>query len=160
MHINNNRWQLPIPGSWLYLITTSTCPTRTKIGMTRHNPMARFAKLRCGDPFLCLHVAFYIPGNCPLHAIDFEKKLHALYAPLRIEFHNGGLSEWFQRDFQYLEMECEQFIENQFDDQSWLVSRFTNEAFYEGDYILKAFEDDLISYFGPPPILDEDGIPW
>lgn len=122
--------------------------------------MDRFAKLRCGDPFLCLHVAFYMPGSCPLQAGHFEKKFHALYEPFRIEFHNGGRSEWFEIDFRSAEIECGQFIENQFDDQSWLVSRFTDDAYFAGAYILKAYEADLISFFGPPPVLDEDGIPW
>jgi len=122
--------------------------------------MDRFAKLRCGDPFLCLQAAFYLPASCPLQASHFEKKLHALYAPSRIEFHNGGRSEWFLMDFKSAEMECQQFIENQVDDQSWLVHRFTSAAYCEGVYILKAYEEDLISFFGAPPVLDENGIPW
>jgi hypothetical protein len=128
--------------------------------MTRNNPMDRFAQLRCGDPFLCLHTAFYIPRNCPLQAGYFEKRLHALYAAIRIEFHNGGFSEWFARDCQYFESECEQFIENQFEDQSWLVSGFSCDAYNSEKLIVKVYESDLIRLFGRPSVIDEDGIPW
>lgn len=128
--------------------------------MTINDPMRRFATLRCGDPYLCFHVAFYIPGTCPFQAFYFEKKLHALYERSRIEFHNGGRSEWFDIHFKEAEIQCEQFIENQFDQQDWFISRFSDYAYHTGTNILKAYEDDLISYFGPLPVLDEDGIPW
>lgn len=122
--------------------------------------MRRFATLRCGDPFLCLHTAFYLPRSCPLHAFDLEKRLHTAYSPCRIEFHNGGLSEWFWINCKYAESQCQEFIENQFADQPQHVYSCTNDAYYEGVHILKAYESDLTLLFGPPPALDENGMPW
>ena len=141
-------------------MTTSTDLGRTKIGMTKNDPMKRFATLRCGDPFLCLQVAFYLPLRCPLQAVDLEKMLHTFYSRCRIAFHNGGFSEWFGINSSYAESQCQEFIENQFVDQGLHVYSFDSYAYCEGSRILKAYESDLISFFGSPPVIDENGIPW
>lgn len=152
--------QPPTPGSWVYLMTSSTGHGRTKIGMTKRNPILRFATLRCGDPFLCLHAAFYLPSSCSLQAFELERRLHTFYSHCRIEFLDGGLSEWFQVNCDYAERQCQDFIENQFVDEPRHIRSFTSDAYFEGVHILKAYESDLTSFFGPPPVVDENGIPF
>ncbi|KAB8046239.1 hypothetical protein GCN78_25775 [Janthinobacterium rivuli] len=160
MQIENMPMPVLPPGSWLYLMGTSADYKRTKIGMTTNNPMLRFATLRCGDPHLFMHAAFYFPQSCSLQAFELEKRVHIAYSPIRIEFHNGGLSEWFGMNCNYAEAQCQEFIENQFDSQPRSVRSYSSFTYAIGVDILKAYESDLISHFGPVPVLDESGIPW
>ncbi|WP_057295960.1 GIY-YIG nuclease family protein [Pelomonas sp. Root1217] len=160
MQIEGSAYQLPPRGSWLYVMASSRDYGRAKIGMTtQSNPMRRFATLRCGDPFLFLRVAFYLPHDCPVDAGALERRLHVAFGPSRIQFLSGGCSEWFYIEDDKAEFECQRFIENFFEDPE-CVRPFSDIAYVQGSQILKAYIDDLISLFGPPPVLHEDGLPY
>ena len=101
-----------VPGGWIYILWTNSDLRRVKIGMSINNPVLRLATLRCGDPFLGMIGAFFIPAS--LGELGWvEREVHRWVADRRIRFQAhlrsvdgvpahlqedlglNGLSEWF-----------------------------------------------------------------
>lgn len=112
-----NQVDLPskVDGGWIYIIMTYHDGNRVKIGKTKNNPIDRLATLRCGDPYLAMIGAFFIPES--FGKIKYiEKWLHEWFEEKRIRFAEhirpqgnrpahtldadtpGALSEWFKMD--------------------------------------------------------------
>lgn len=101
-----------VPGGWIYILGTHRDLARVKIGMSANNPILRLATLRCGDPFLEMIGAFFIPAS--LGELGWvEREVHRRVTGRRIRFQAhlrsvdrvpahlqediglNGLSEWF-----------------------------------------------------------------
>ena len=102
-------------GGWLYLMMTQSDGNRVKIGKTKNNPVERLATLRCGDPYLAMIGAFFVPGSFG-DIRHIERWVHDWFEGNRIRFtehirSSGNIpahrldnrdliaySEWFRMD--------------------------------------------------------------
>lgn len=137
-------------GGWVYVLETPSDYNRFKVGRTKRNPILRLRGLRTADPYLSLHVGFYIPPSLPGKLSRWEKHAHNFFEASRIGFidESGEESEWFRGSPAQAALEIECLFENVtdcFDPCSTKVWR--------------AYEADIVTFYAPPPKL-EDGIPW
>ncbi|WP_413522522.1 GIY-YIG nuclease family protein [Photobacterium phosphoreum] len=100
--------EMPPEGGWIYILMTSSDYTRVKIGMTINNPLLRLRDLKTGDPYLSLHVAYYIPSNLGLCLRNIEYLIHNHFNNIRIHFLDdedqiNKPSEWFNMNYGYAE---------------------------------------------------------
>ncbi|MFY8325828.1 GIY-YIG nuclease family protein [Pseudoalteromonas sp. ZZD1] len=138
-------------GEWIYVLMTSSDYDRFKIGYTRNDPIKRMKHLRTGDPGIGFQVAYFVPNSVG-KARDLEKKLHNMLGN-RVEFHDGGVSEWFPGD----PRDAYFIVESVFDE---LGIPITDCFDPNGNMIVRFWEEGILSFFGPAPIVDEYGIPW
>ena len=171
------------PGGWIYIIMTRSDGDRVKIGKTKGNPIDRLAKLRCGDPYLAMIGAFFIPESKG-KIKQVEKYVHSWFAEKRIRFqehirsHGGSPaytlddpdliphSEWFTMDPREAEHDVRGAL------QSCLAGAPISVAswFNAGSFPCLAFytQDMLTQMFGKPANIDDDyelgdefeDIPW
>lgn len=137
-------------GGWVYVLMTPSDYNRFKVGRTKRNPMDRLEELRTSDPYLSLHVGFYIPPSLPGKLSRWEKHVHNFFESCRIGFidESGEVSEWFHGSPAQAAFEIECLFEDVtdcFDPNSTKIWR--------------AYEEDIVSFYAPPPTL-ENGIPW
>jgi hypothetical protein len=141
-----------LDGGWIYVMMTSSNYNRFKVGRTNGNPLDRAKKLRTGDPGIDLQTAYFIPA---LHGklSKIEAALHREFGQ-RISFHDETTSEWFYGNAKWA---CV-LIEGLFED--WVGQPVTGMHMVCQDRICRAYAEDLISFYGPVPPLDVDGIPY
>lgn len=169
-----NQKSLPskVDGGWIYIIMTSQNYHRVKIGKTKNNPIDRLATLRCGDPYLAMTGAFFIPESFA-KVNDVEKWLHEWFRDYRIRFAEhirphgnrpahtldadtpSTFSEWFKMDESDAKnnlaialMECLEVDEIQLADCYCLGDYPTKLAFYT--------QEMLSEMYGNPRNVDDD----
>lgn len=164
--------QSSVSGGWIYLLMTQSDGDRVKIGKTKNNPIDRLATLRCGDPYLSMIGAFFIPETMG-KINDIEKWIHDWFEGCRIRFFehlrsSGGIpayrlddreligySEWFRVDVleasdkvHHALIEClgvgQIYLANEF----WRGAYPTGLAYYS--------QEMLLQMFGGPRDVDDD----
>lgn len=138
-------------GEWVYVLMTSSDYERYKVGHTRNNPMARMVSLRTGDPGIGFQVAYYIPKSIG-KARDIEQKMHSKLGE-RIEFHEGGKSEWFHGDPRDAYWKLELVFKE-------LSIEITDDLENSEGKVVRFWEEGILTLFGPVANVDEHGIPW
>lgn len=137
-------------GGWIYVLMTSSDYQRFKVGLTINNPMLRVKQLRTGDPLIGLQVAYFIPYSLGKLS-EIETYIHSRLDG-RMNFHGGGLSEWFKGEPQ----DAWALIDSIFHDIDCIVTDHFQPSEAK---VVRFWESDLISFYAPPPELI-DGIPW
>ena len=140
-------------GGWIYVIMTSADYRRFKVGRTSGNPLVRFKALRTADPCLGLYVTYFVPSSLG-ELSRVEANIHR-NLERRITFHDDTVSEWFKGDMgAAIEwIEC-------------LFAEWWGDSVVYGCFrpdlrqVSRVYEGDLLRIYGPPPELDEYGIPW
>jgi len=161
-----------VPGGWIYILMTRSDGNRVKIGKTKNNPIERLAKLRCGDPYMAMVGAFFIP-RAMAEIRHIEQWVHDWFESVRIRFaehirpHGNrpahtlddddliAYSEWFKMDVLdasgYLKAALEECLEvEQIDLASW---------FSAGSYpvgLAYYTQEMLTEMFGRPVNVDDD----
>lgn len=160
------------PGGWIYILMTRSDGNRVKIGKTKNNPIERLAKLRCGDPYLAMIGAFFIPESMG-QIKHIEKWVHDWFEGNRIRFAEHirpygnvpahrlddseliAYSEWFTMDVLeasgYLQQALEECLEGK---QIYLASRHSAGT-YPIDLAYYS-QDMLTEMFGRPANVDDD----
>lgn len=138
-------------GGWIYVFMTSSDYKRYKVGLTKNNPMLRLNQLKTGDPLMGLAVAYLVPESSePLSTI--EAMIHKqLGTP--IKFHNDESSEWFAGESSNAWIMLDTIFEI-------LGYEVTDGSDPNGTKVVRFWEEDLISFYTRPSILDEGSLPW
>ncbi len=138
-----------LDGGWIYVLMTASDYNRYKVGLTTNNPLLRYKTLRTGDPTLGFEVAYYIPNSLGVTLSSLESALHKELGP-SINFFDDGPSEWFSGypgcAFTKLEI-C-------FEEWGFVV---TDDFQPSEQKIVRFWEADLISFYGPGLPLDDTG---
>ncbi|HHQ4522829.1 TPA: GIY-YIG nuclease family protein [Aeromonas veronii] len=145
---NGEGW---LDGGWIYVLMTASDYDRYKVGLTINNPLLRYKKLRTGDPRLGLEVAYYIPNSLGLTLRSLENKLHKVLGP-SINFFDEVPSEWFSGE----PRDAYTKLESCFEGWGFDVTDFFQPSEKK---IVRFWEADLISFFGPGLPLDDSGEP-
>lgn len=136
---------------WIYVFMTSSNYKRYKVGRTKNNPMLRLDQLKTGDPLIGFAVAYLVPESSGKLS-TIEAMIHKqLGTP--INFHNEESSEWFTGESGNAWLQLDVIFE-------MLGYEVTDYYHPNGTKIVRFWEEDLISFYTPPPTLDESGLPW
>jgi hypothetical protein len=145
--------EVEMTGGWIYVLMTSADYGRYKVGRTIGSPLVRFKALRTADPKLGLEIAYFVPSSFD----ELSRVEAALHRNLvgRMTFHDEVPSEWFAGDVKA----ATEWIECLF--AEWWGDGVVSDWFRPDlKQISRVYEGDLLSIYGPPPDLDEYGIPW
>lgn len=175
----------PTPGGWIYIMMTRRDGDRVKIGKTKNNPIDRLATLRCGDPYMAMIGAFYIPES-KAKIKHVEKWLHDWFESRRIRFvehirplgnrpaHTldgdtlGAYSEWFRMDV----LDAADYVHEALQECLGVDQIYIASWFCPGAYPSKLAyytQEMLTEMFGRPIYVDDDyelgdeidaSIPW
>ncbi|WP_288855063.1 GIY-YIG nuclease family protein [uncultured Pseudomonas sp.] len=131
-----------LPGSWIYILLSSSDYTRCKIGRTDGKPLKRFRNLRIGDANLTLQVVYYVPAK--LASISkIESSIHYEFKGYRITNHEDTNSELFRVEFEQAEMYIDYLLE------SFLEQELSNRSNIHLDIPTKMYESDLRDIYEP-----------
>lgn len=134
------------PGSWIYILYSSSDYKRCKIGKTINNPLIRYKQLRTGDPELAFKAGYYIP-DCFGPISKFETAIHLEFEDIRIDTHGDTKSEWFALPAK----RAEELIDGHLED--WTDHEvFISHVFRYAD-LIKMYEDDIDRAYDPTPFL-------
>jgi hypothetical protein len=133
-------------GGWIYVFMTSTDYFRYKIGLTKNNPMLRLNQLKTGDPLIGFEVAYFIPDSLG-QLSTIENMIHEQLGA-RIEFHSGGLSEWFRGEPRDVWVKLDIIFES-------LGFEVTDYFQLHEAKVFRFWEENLLSHFNHQPRLDE-----
>lgn len=147
--------KLPYDGEWLYVMATHADPSRSKIGVTRGNPLLRHSQLRCGDPYLEFYAAFLIPyWFDPVSSV--EAGIHSELSRYRIRFSGTDkYSEWFRMQ----PADVVNHLVEHFDEvaeKKWSM-RVLSHAQRPGEQaeIVMYHGRDIAKCFDTPPVVDD-----
>ena len=137
-------FMITLPGSWIYILLSSSDYPRCMIGRSDGNPLIRFRNLRTGDPNLGLLVGYYVPKRlAPISKI--ESSIHYDFKDYRITNHEDTNSEWFRVDFEQADMYIDYLLDELLD------HRLSNQADIHLDIPTKMYESDLRDIYEPDP---------
>lgn len=172
LYPNSSPPSVVVSGGWIYLLMTKSDGGRVKIGKTKNNPIERLAKLRCGDPYLAMIGAFFIPESMG-QIKHIERWIHDWFEGCRIRFTehirpNGNIpahrlddrnliahSEWFSLDvMEALDHLRNALLECLEVDQIFLASWYSPGA-YPTDLAFYS-QEMLLEMFGNPINIDDD----
>lgn len=132
------------PGSWIYILFSSSDFTRCKIGKTINNPLIRYRQLRTGDPYLAFKVGYYIPDRFGSIS-SFETAIHSEFGDERLDTHGDTISEWFilpAKEAEFL-VDCKL--------KDWTGQEVFMSTTFHCDKLIKMYEDDIQSTYSPTP---------
>lgn len=138
-------------GGWIYVFMTSSDYARSKVGFTKNNPMLRLNQLKTGDPLIGFQAAYFVPDS--LGKLSTIEAMVHRHLGASIEFHNGELSEWFAGEPQ----DAWKMLDTIFTLLGYEVTDYFQPS---GSKVVRFWEENLISFYAPPPEVDEHGIPW
>ncbi|EPJ8558902.1 GIY-YIG nuclease family protein [Klebsiella pneumoniae] len=145
---------MQLDGEWIYVFMSGSDTERFKVGKTKNNPLIRLNNLRTGDPTLDFRVAYFIPSSLNWRLYGLEKHIHDQLEKgfPRISFYNDKRSEWFMGDAIDIWREMDIIFEN-------LEVDVTDYFDPEGTKVVRFWEENLKSIYGPGLPLDDDGFP-
>jgi len=138
-------------GGWIYVMMTSSDYGRFKVGRTKGNPLDRAKELRTGDPYLDLHVAYFVPASMG-QLSKLETALHKEFDE-RIATHDESISEWFSGPADWAANRLESILED------WTDEPVSSLYAYGQGRICRAYEADLKLHYSPPKLHPIDGLP-